>query len=171
MLRGVGQWASYVSVISHLLLHLPDTYTPSCSRSPKLPHLYVHTHTSYMDPREPWHFPQLNRCSFPAIPSQPPRMMSFTRNQDPTLHPKTQDSQDPAPLHRELWSSSWQITGCQKASWTLVHMAPVWTHSTGESLHWGVPRPLRPYPQAAQLLCVSHAGSPIAPGPTQEQLE
>lgn len=59
-----------------------------------------HTHTFppakwTNHPREPcMAFPQLNRSSFPSILSQHPRMMSFTKNQNPTLPPKNQGRKD-----------------------------------------------------------------------------
>ena len=138
-----------------VMFTLTYTHSPVCTTH----------HISQVDkpPKGTMAFPQLNRCSFPAIPSQPPRMVSFTRNQDPTLHPKTQDSQDPAPFHRErsLWSSSWQITGCQKASSTLVHVAP-WTtwHSMDTQHRWV---PILGRPTATETVSTSSSAAVCKP--------
>lgn len=168
----MGQSASCVSVTGHLLLYLPHIYTHSCSLSHTLTHLYAphthtHTPTSQLDkpPKGIMHFPQLNRCSFPTIPSQPPRNMSFTeiKIQLFTLKSRTGRIWLPFIGNYDLFHD--KLQGVKEPS--KLRFTPLWTDSTDESLYWASPLPPRAHLQAPQLLSVTHIGRPTAPGATQ----
>ena len=93
-LPGVGQWASYVSIISHLLLYLPDIVAQSCSLSPILTHLYaLHTTSAKWTnhPREPWHFLSLIDALFQLSPLSPQEWCPSPgiKTQLSTLKPRT----------------------------------------------------------------------------------